>query len=88
VFVCAVERDLVPFTLMDSNQDEERRLLYVAMTRASRRLYLTSAATRTAWGQQLSGEWSPLLDNLPEGCSVENKPRLPRTGKDKQLELL
>jgi ATP-dependent DNA helicase UvrD/PcrA len=88
VFVAAAERELVPFTLLPSDPDEERRLLYVAMTRASGRLYLTSACGRTLWGQRLSGEWSSLLAALPESCRVEYFPPLPRAGGEKQLDLL
>ncbi len=88
VFVAAAERELVPFTLRPGDPDEERRLLYVAMTRAAGRLYLTSASSRTLWGRRLSGEWSPLLTAIPTGCRVEYSPRLPRTAGDKQLDLL
>ncbi len=88
VFVAAAERELVPFTLRPGDPDEERRLLYVAMTRAADRLYLTSASSRTLWGRRLSGEWSPLLTAIPPACRVEYSPGLPRTAGDKQLDLL
>ena len=51
VFVCCLEDGLVPYTLRESDPAEERRLLYVSMTRASRRLYLSSAARRILQGQ-------------------------------------
>jgi DNA helicase-2/ATP-dependent DNA helicase PcrA len=44
--VLGVEEHLVPFP-RGGNEDEERRLLYVAMTRASRMCVLTSASRRT-----------------------------------------
>ena len=88
VFVAAAERELVPFTLRPCDPDEERRLLYVAMTRASSRLYVTSAASRMLWGQRLSGQWSSLLTAVPAACRVEYSPRLPRSAGDKQLDLL
>ncbi len=88
VFVAAAERELVPFTLMPCDPDEERRLLYVAMTRASGRLYLTSASGRTLWGQRLGGGWSSLLAPVPDNCRVEYVPRPPRSTGDKQLDLL
>ena len=88
VFVVAAEQELIPFTLLPSDPDEERRLLYVTMTRAAGRLYLTSASGRTLWGQRLSGQWSPLLTSLPDNCRVEFFPPLPHSGGEKQLDLL
>jgi superfamily I DNA/RNA helicase len=88
VFVVAAEDELAPFTLLESNPGEERRLLYVAMTRASRRLYLTSSIHRVLWGRVLSGEWSPLLANVPPEARIEYQPKPPRGNRDKQLSLL
>ncbi|WP_007026191.1 UvrD-helicase domain-containing protein [Saccharomonospora iraqiensis] len=45
---------------------EERRLAYVAITRAQRRLYVSRALVRTAWGQPVSNPASRFLDELPE----------------------
>ncbi|WP_197320719.1 DNA helicase PcrA [Saccharomonospora sp. NB11] len=45
---------------------EERRLAYVAITRAQRRLYLSRALVRTAWGQPMSNPASRFLDEIPE----------------------
>ncbi len=45
---------------------EERRLAYVAITRARKRLYLSRAATRSAWGQAEEMAPSRFLDQLPE----------------------
>ena len=44
---------------------EERRLAYVGITRARRRLYLSRAAVRSAWGQQQYGPPSRFLDEIP-----------------------
>ncbi|SNR37535.1 DNA helicase-2 / ATP-dependent DNA helicase PcrA [Haloechinothrix alba] len=44
---------------------EERRLAYVAVTRAQRRLYLSRALTRTAWGQPMSNPASRFLTEIP-----------------------
>lgn len=46
--------------------DEERRLLYVAMTRAKESLALTRARTRLTWGVTRTQEASRFLDELPE----------------------
>ncbi|EIE97504.1 DNA helicase PcrA [Saccharomonospora glauca] len=45
---------------------EERRLAYVAITRAQRRLYVSRALVRTAWGQPMSNPASRFLDDIPE----------------------
>src|SRR5207237_8220991 len=49
VFVCGLERGLVPIGRAESTEDraEERRLLYVALTRAERRLHCSWAQSRT-----------------------------------------
>ncbi|MHA6805730.1 UvrD-helicase domain-containing protein [Salinifilum ghardaiensis] len=44
---------------------EERRLAYVGITRARRRLYVSRALTRSAWGQPMTNPASRFLDELP-----------------------
>ena len=44
---------------------EERRLAYVAITRARQRLYVSRAITRSAWGQPSMNPASRFLDELP-----------------------
>jgi DNA helicase-2/ATP-dependent DNA helicase PcrA len=46
--------------------EEERRLAYVGVTRAQRRLYLSRALTRSAWGQPQYNPPSRFLAELPE----------------------
>jgi DNA helicase-2/ATP-dependent DNA helicase PcrA len=45
---------------------EERRLAYVAITRARRRLYLSRALVRSAWGQPSTNPASRFIDEIPE----------------------
>ncbi|MCP2165737.1 DNA helicase PcrA [Goodfellowiella coeruleoviolacea] len=45
---------------------EERRLAYVGITRAQRRLYLSRALMRSAWGQPMTNPASRFLDEIPE----------------------
>ncbi len=45
---------------------EERRLAYVGITRAQRRLYLSRAITRTAWGAPATNPASRFLDEVPD----------------------
>jgi DNA helicase-2/ATP-dependent DNA helicase PcrA len=45
--------------------EEERRLAYVGLTRAQRRLYVTRAVVRSAWGAPSHNPPSRFLDELP-----------------------
>lgn len=84
VFVCGLEEGLFPLagrrdrfaSPADNARDraameEERRLMYVAMTRARDFLYLSYASTRMRWGQVEAGRPSVFLTELPrEGVRV------------------
>ncbi len=68
VFVTGLEEGLFPHenSLSESGGvDEERRLMYVAMTRAKRRLYLTLAQSRMLHGQVRYHVASRFLDEVP-----------------------
>jgi len=68
VFITGLEEGLFPHqNSMDSGDlDEERRLMYVAITRARRRLYMTFAQSRMLHGQTHYGMVSSFLRELPE----------------------
>lgn len=69
VFLSGLEEGLFPHdnSLNDINGlEEERRLMYVAMTRARRRLYLTLAQSRMLHGQTRYNIPSRFLDEVPE----------------------
>lgn len=46
VFICGFEEGLIPYVIKDTDLEEEKRLLYVGMTRAKEELYLLSANKR------------------------------------------
>ena len=52
VFLAGMEENIMPhsMSLMENNLEEERRLCYVAITRAKERLYITNAKTRMLFG--------------------------------------
>ena len=68
VFVTGMEDGTFPHqrSLGDETElEEERRLAYVAITRARERLYLTRAAVRSAWGTPQEMPPSRFLDDIP-----------------------
>lgn len=68
VFVTGWEEGMFPHmrALADDNElSEERRLAYVGITRAKRKLYLTRAVVRSSWGQPQSNPQSRFLDEIP-----------------------
>lgn len=68
VFVTGLEEGLFPHEGMgndeDRDQEEERRLFYVAITRARKRLILTLARVRRIYGTDYLSEPSPFLRDL------------------------
>jgi DNA helicase-2/ATP-dependent DNA helicase PcrA len=76
VFVVGMEEDLFPSQMMmQSREDleEERRLFYVASTRAMEKLYLTYATTRYRFGRLLNCEPSRFLEEVDPMCIRINK---------------
>ncbi len=68
VFIVGLEDGLFPHSrsLSDvSDIEEERRLCYVAMTRAEKYLYITHAVTRRVYGEELASEPSQFLNEMP-----------------------
>jgi DNA helicase II / ATP-dependent DNA helicase PcrA len=66
VFVAGLEETILPFTLYNEHPDieEERRLLYVAMTRARRGLWLSCSASRNFRSRVLKNSPSRFLSEL------------------------
>jgi len=86
VFVAGLEEGILPFTLYgDCDPEEERRLLYVAMTRARIGLHLSWAKARLFRGRELALPPSRFLSAIEELVPLsEAGPRKPR---DPQLGL-
>ncbi|HEU4511104.1 MAG TPA: UvrD-helicase domain-containing protein [Pyrinomonadaceae bacterium] len=68
VFIVGLEEGLFPHSRSATDRaemEEERRLAYVAMTRAERYLYVTHAMKRRVYGEELASEPSPFLNEMP-----------------------
>ena len=70
VFVAGMEEGIFPHVRPGEDEagniEEERRLAYVAITRAERRLYLTYAATRRTYGSTTANPPSRFLREIPD----------------------
>jgi DNA helicase-2/ATP-dependent DNA helicase PcrA len=85
VFITGVEEGLFPHENSVQELDgleEERRLMYVAITRARKRLYMSFAQTRMLHGQTRYGMRSRFVEELPEQAVKWLTPRL-REGQGK-----
>ena len=69
VFVVGVEETLFPSAMSINTREEleeERRLFYVAVTRAKKNLWLTYSTTRYRFGQIVQNEPSRFIEEMPE----------------------
>ena len=67
VFIVGCEQGLLPYQLFadrPSDPEEERRLLYVGMTRAKHYLFLTHARRRFLFGKTYENQRSPFLETI------------------------
>ena len=75
-----MEEGLFPHSRSSDDEvelEEERRLYYVAITRAQRRLVLTSAARRRVFGDYQSTEPSRFVDEIPAALVEDVFPVVP-----------
>lgn len=69
VFIVGVEDTIFPLIRQDSDEEdleEERRLAYVGITRAERKLFLTNASSRMLYGRRLYNRTSPFIQELDD----------------------
>jgi DNA helicase-2/ATP-dependent DNA helicase PcrA len=68
VFIVGCEENLLPFRREAETcvLEEERRLLYVGMTRAQHILFLTHSKSRFIWGKKCKNQPSQFLENIKE----------------------
>lgn len=92
IFIPGCEHGLLPYSLFENQQsdfEEERRLLYVGMTRAKKYLYLTHANRRFLHGREYRSDRSPYLNHIEEELIELSKSEYQRKAKkeDNQLGL-
>jgi ATP-dependent DNA helicase UvrD/PcrA len=91
VFLTGLEDGLFPSlrerdgTSEDAALEEERRLAYVAITRARERLVLTHARTRRVWGEFRPQMPSRFLDDVPPGCLAAPRRSAPAMPKGPRI---
>ncbi len=82
VFVAGCEEGVFPHqrALDEGGLEEERRLFYVAVTRAMRELYFTYARRRSVFGASTYGSQSRFLDEIPADLTERDELPAPRPG--------
>lgn len=87
VFLAGMEEGIFPgVQSMHSPEDmqEERRLAYVAITRAKERLYMTRAHSRLLYGRTQLNPLSPFLREIPSTLLAEEDDRTPLFGSKRE----
>jgi DNA helicase-2/ATP-dependent DNA helicase PcrA len=82
VFIAGAEEGITP---LSDNLQEERRLFYVAVTRARDLLFISHCARRRVHGKTQDASPSRFLSEIPARCRVDKTPRRPP--RDRQLTL-
>jgi superfamily I DNA/RNA helicase len=92
VFITGCEENLIPFKRGNRRKpdiEEERRLFYVAMTRAKERIYLTGAKKRRIYGKLEDRLLSPFVADIENRLKLDETPRLKKRKKkgSEQMQL-
>jgi DNA helicase II / ATP-dependent DNA helicase PcrA len=86
VFIAGLEQDLFPFKHADeadisqAEEEEERRLFYVAITRAKKKVHLSYTVIRTVYGAQRVNVPSEFIDDIDKNLIDDQAPPEKPTG--------
>ncbi|WP_132795609.1 ATP-dependent helicase [Tenacibaculum skagerrakense] len=89
VYIVGLEENLFPSAMSmntRSELEEERRLFYVALTRAEKQAYLTYAQTRYRWGKLTDGEPSRFLEEIDDQYLEYIAPKLPEPSANRFID--
>lgn len=89
VFIVGCEENLIPLNIegLVSDQEEERRLFYVGMTRAKQRLYMLSSKKRFLWGKIFHNAVSPYILDIEERLKEYEQQEERKMKSETQLSL-
>jgi DNA helicase II / ATP-dependent DNA helicase PcrA len=90
VFIAGCETGLIPWEPAGqpaADLEEEKRLLYVGLTRASQQVFLTRARERTLWGQKRRTQFSPWVQAMPGELLRRQALNAPRGRSQRQPHL-
>ena len=90
VFIPGCEDSIIPCTLTNEaarDEEEERRLLYVALTRAKGEAILSRAETRVIFGKKRIQPESPFLASIEEELLARRETEYRKTAKQKDDQL-
>lgn len=89
VYIVGLEENLFPSAMSMNTRaelEEERRLFYVALTRAEKQAYLTYAQTRYRWGKLTDGEPSRFLEEIDEQFLEYQTPKAPEPSMNRFVD--
>jgi uncharacterized protein (TIGR00375 family) len=90
VFIAGCEDGFIPMKKYGDEKpdiDEERRLFYVAMTRAKERLYFTYAKKRRVYGKMITREVSPFINDIEMSLIKHEESHFKKTKKKAGVQL-
>ncbi len=89
VYIVGLEENLFPSAMSmntRSELEEERRLFYVALTRAEKQAYLSYAQTRYRWGKLTDAEPSRFLEEIDEQFIAYITPKQPQRAVNRFID--
>ena len=87
VFIAGLEQDLFPLKhineddMSQAEEEEERRLFYVALTRAKKKVYLSYTVIRTVYGAQRVNMPSEFIEDIEKDLIEDQPPEKPTGAK-------